>query len=745
MKKLFLFYMVFACLHANAQNSIQGRVTDQNNEALNGTSIYVLQQNKGTITNENGEFLLNDIPDGKINIQISSIGYQNHFETLILKDSSISLNIVLKETPIETEEIVISGGYNSTQHENAVKVDILKLTGVSTKATANFSEILTKVPGIDMISKGGGVSKPVIRGLSMNDILVLNNGVRFENYQYSDHHPLGIDEFGIGNIEIIKGPASLLYGSDAIGGVIDFIKEKPAPVGKIIGDYNLQLFSNSLGATNNLGIQGASKNFRAGIRFGNKTNSDYLQGGGEFVPNTRFSGNSLKLNSGFSNKHMSLNLYYDYSKSKNGLVEEDALDYVKEKGRGRNSEVYYMLLENHLMSSQNKFFLNKYKLEINSSYQKSGLVHAEGPGEISIDMSLQTISYETRIYLPSSEKSEYILGFQGINQINSNHNNREVILLPNANINNYSGFGLLQYTFFGKMKVQTGLRYDYKQIATEAVGMESDDTYRMALNKNYGSFSGSIGATYNHSEKLLLRFNFASAYRTPNLPELTSNGMHEERYELGDNGLVPENAYETDLSLHYHCNNITFDMATFYNRIDHYIFLGPSADTSSEGARIYKYAQADAELYGFEAGFHIHPKQIEWFHFETTFSNVTGKRKTGEYLPFIPANKIQNELRFERKKLGIFTDAYLKINSLVAFAQNNPAPEEDKTEGYTLLDLGIGANIQVSNQLISLGISVNNAFDKKYVDHLSTLKEVNYFNPGRNIAFSLKIPFGIMN
>ncbi len=172
----------------------------------------------------------------------------------------------------------LSGGYNSTQHENAVKIDVLKLDPHTIKNTPNFTEVLTQVPGVEMISKGSGVSKPVIRGLSMNDILVLNNGVRFENYQYSSHHPLGIDEFGIEDVEIIKGPASLLYGSDAIGGVINFIKEKPAPVGSIIGDYNLQFFSNTLGMTNNFGIKGASKKFFGGLRVGQKTNSDFLAG-----------------------------------------------------------------------------------------------------------------------------------------------------------------------------------------------------------------------------------------------------------------------------------------------------------------------------------------------------------------------------------------------------------------------------------------------------------------------------------
>jgi len=743
-KYITFFFLAFLCLKVNAQNVVKGKITTQNNEPLVGAYVFINQQNKGTVTNSDGNYQLENLPNGKINIQVSFIGFQNQIETIMLNNSTIELNFSMKETSIETEEIVVSGGYNSTQHENAVKIDILKLTNPTNATTPNFTEILTKVPGIDMISKGCGVSKPVIRGLSMNDILILSNGVRFENYQYSDHHPLGIDEFGIENVEIVKGPASLLYGSDAIGGAIDFLKEKPATMGKIEGDYNLQLFSNSLGMTNNLGVKGSSKNFYAGIRFGNKTNADYLQGGGDFVPNTRFNGSSLKLNTGFNNKNMSLNLFFDDSKHKIGLAEEDAIDFVKQLGRGRTPEVYYMQLDNQLLSMQNKFFLNNFKVEVNAAYQNSGLIHAEGTNEISIEMALQTITYETRLYLPSTINSEYIIGFQGLSQMNDNMHNRETTLLPDANVNNYSCFGLLQYTFFEKLKLQTGIRYDAKQISTQAVNLPSETNFRPAIDKNYGSLSGSIGATYHQSEKLLFRFNFAAAYRTPNLAELTSNGLHETRYELGDNNLVPQNAYESDISIHYHTDNFTFDIAGFDNIINHYIFITPTADTTSNGHKIYKYQQTNASLIGLETGFHIHPLQMSWLHFETTFATVTGKKNNGEYLPYIPANKINCELRFEKEKLLFLHYAFAKINFVNTFAQNKPATDEEKTDGFSLFDFGVGANVKIANQRFSIGISVNNIFDTKYIDHLSTLKEVNYFNPGRNFAFSLKIPFGVL-
>ena len=303
MKKIiFICIMIFIYHNINAQNSITGIIRDQDSIPLPGATIYIPDLNKGTVTNNDGTYRILNLPNGKISIQYSYIGFINQVVTLELNEDNRILNIVLISTAVEAGEIIISGGYNSTQHGNAVKVDVLKLDPHSIKSTPNFSEVLTRVPGVDMISKGSGVSKPVIRGLSMNDILVLNNGVRFENYQYSSHHPLGIDEFGIENVEIIKGPASLLYGSDAIGGVINFIKEKPASVGTVEGDYNMQLFSNTLGMSNNIGIKGSSGKLFGGIRAGNKTNSDFLQGGGDFVPNSRFNEVSIKMNSGYTGK-----------------------------------------------------------------------------------------------------------------------------------------------------------------------------------------------------------------------------------------------------------------------------------------------------------------------------------------------------------------------------------------------------------------------------------------------------------
>jgi iron complex outermembrane receptor protein len=733
--------MIVLCIAVNAQSRISGVITDGDSIPLPGAFVYVPEANKGTITDENGKYELSNLPKGKIRIQFSYIGHTSKIESVISTGANITLNITLEASAIEADEIVVSAGYNSTQHENAVKIDALKLVLSEIKSSPNFMEIITKIPGVDMISKGNGVSKPVIRGLSMNDILVLNNGVRFENYQYSSHHPLGIDEFGIEDIEVIKGPASLLYGSDAIGGIINFIKEKPAPENSIAGNYSIQLFSNSLGILNNFGIKGASRKFFGGIRGGQKSHADYLQGGGNYVPNTRFNEYALKTNFGYTDRTGTFKIFYDFNRQNLGLAEEEAIEQITERSRSCN--IFYQQLNTHLLSSQNKLYFGKLKLDVNSAFQNTELIHIGEKDEYEIQMNLATFTYETKLYLPSDKHSEYIIGFQGINQSNSNTHNRDTKLLPDAKSNNFSVFGLLQRTFFGKLKVQTGLRYDYKTIASKAVGIPQDiSSYRRAIDKHYGSLSGSLGATYAVSEKLLFRANVATAYRTPNLAELTSNGQHENRYEVGDQKLNPEVSFEADLSLHYHQSNLTFDIAGFNNNINRYIFISPTGDTTNTGISMYKYNQSNSRLYGGEAGLHIHPEIIEWLHFVTTFSSVIGKQKNGNYLPFIPAHKINMEFRAEKEKLSFLDKAYISLNTTTSLSQNNAAPDETATNGYTLVDMSIGGKLKAGNQHMVIGISAHNIFDKRYVDHLSTLKEVNFYNPGRNIVFILQYQFG---
>jgi len=742
MKKIALiFFMLFLLIKIHAQNHIKGKVTDINNEPLIGASVFLPELNKGTITDQSGEYVISNVPGGKIKIQFSFIGYNTAIKTIEVIQTETIVNVQLTIAIIQSQEVVITGGYVSSQHDNTVKIDVLRSKDIAFSGSPNFMESLTKAPGVDMIAKGPGVSKPVIRGLSMNDVLVMNNGVRIENYQFSENHPLGIDDNDVERVEIIKGPASLLYGSDAIGGVINFIKEKPAPMGKILGEYRIQLHSNTLGMNNSIGLKGASKNLFGSIRFGHKTHADYLQGGGDYVPNSRFNEMTFNANTGYTGKIGTFRLYYDYFKQNLGMTVPDVIPLITE--RGRKNQNWYQNLEHQMISSQNSLYIGNFKWDINAAYQNALRKLQTTLNEPFVEMNLNTITYDSKLRFPSGDKSEYIVGLQGMSQTNRNLNNRPSQFLPDANINNIGFLGLVQYTFFKKLKLQGGLRFDKYKIETFALGREGTEGYHAPVNKNFSDLNGSIGAIYKVNEKMMLRANIAKGYRAPNLSELTSNGMHGNRYEVGNKNLSPENSIETDLSMHYHGGFLSLDLACFYNQIIDYIFISPTSDTTSNGIKIYKYSQTNAKLYGGEAGIHFHPKSLPWLHIQAIYSAVTGKQENGDNLPFIPAQKLRYEIRAERENIGFLYKPSIQLSALSALKQNHPSPYETATNGYTLVNLSINTDIHIARQTFTCDLSVNNILDTQYFDHLSTLKPLNYYNQGRNIGLSLKIPFQI--
>ena len=724
-----LFFVL--CFTMNAQTFIKGKVTDNKKTPLHGASVFLPDQNKGSLCNEDGEYIIENVPTGKIFVQFSYMGYNTEIKSLIAKQGMNELNTSLTEATIEVQEVVVSGGIVSSQRDNAVKIAVLKLEDIQLSGTPNLMEALTAVPGVDMISQGQGMSKPVIRGLSMNGILITKDGTRIENYQYSTGHPAGIDDNGAGKVEIIKGPASLLYGSDAVGGVINFISETPAPRGKIEGSYSTQLHSNTLGLNNNLNLKGASKHFFAGLSVNYKTHADYEQGGGKYVPNSRFNEWSTGINTGYNAKIGTFNLSYYYYKQQIGMTMPQAIPLITE--RGRKNEIWYQDPHHHLISSRNKLFIGNLRCDVNAAWQSNlRSAYNNTTDAPFVEMRLNTFTYETKIHLPSNEKSDYIIGIQGMEQLHKNVNDRVSQGLPDADVSRIGVMAFAQYTF-NKLKLQGGLRLDLGEVKTD----------KASLSEKFTTPNGSLGATYLLNEKMTLRANFAKACRMPNLRELLFTGLKGNIYEVAGENLVQEDAYESDISFHYQGNSLSVDVALFYNHINNYIYLAPTGDTTSTGVYIYQTTQNNANLYGGEAGFHYHPSFVPWLHLKGAYSSVTGKRNGGEYLPYIPAHKFRYEAGFEKKSAWIFNNVGLYVSALTALSQENPSQFETKTDGYTLFNIKGNANIKISNQLMVIGLTVNNIFDKKYIDHLSTLKSMNYYNPGRNICLSLKVPFGI--
>jgi len=655
-KTILLSFLFFGIVQKNmySQNNIIGIVYDaENNETLIGANVYFPDLHRGAITDNLGKFSIENIASGKFDMFVGFLGYKNKLIKLQTDTVKSEIIIFLKKEAFQSEEIIVSGSRFSLQHENAIEVNSIKLSEIE-NGKANLFEQLAEVPGVDVISKGAGVAKPVIRGLSNTNILFIDNGIRMENFQFSENHPFMVDEFGIERIEVIKGPASLLYGSDAVGGVLFAIREKPPHSDKLQGDYSINYFDNSKGLHSSIGLQAANKNFHAGVRASIKSHKDYIDGDNQQVANTRFNQKSLKSVLGYSYKFIKFDLYYDYTQMVLGMCVPPAINLTIDNYR--ENKVWYQNLANHVVSVKNKLFFNNLKLDINAAYQSNNrtlMTSDLTPQFKMVDMLLNTLSSEIK-FTYSLEKGEVIVGSQTMYQSNKNADAPDHVI-PDATVKDMSAFGLYSTSLWGKVHIQTGLRYDFRNITTKMYNVITD------IDNNYENYSYSSGITYQATEKLLLRTNYASAHRSPNIAEITQDGMHGAYYERGNRDLKSQKNYEQDLSLHYHAKKFIFEITSFYNHIDNYIFLQRTNELTPDNVPIYQYSQTNADIIGFETGIKVMP--LDFIQFKTNYAFLYGEQENGDYLPFIPQNKLKATLKFSKKEILFFKKPYFRFLS----------------------------------------------------------------------------------
>ena len=741
------------CLYS--QYSISGKITDHSTgETLIGVNVYIPELLKGTTTNKNGEYFINDLPKGEIIVRFSYIGYKTINKKVSLKNSPVKLNLQMDFLVVEGQEIVISGNFTSTQHDNTVKINTINARQLEQSGSPSLIQTLAETPGVDIISKGPGIGSPVIRGLSLSNILFLNNGIPLNNYQFSENHPYLVDEFGVKRVEIIKGPASLIYGSGAVGGVINLIDEEPALIGKIEGKAGFKYFGNTNGLSGNLGVKGNNKGFFWGVQGGITSHMDYKQGNGDIARNTRFNRTSFKINTGLIRKKATYKIIYQQSKDKLGLAVEPAFSLTSVNER--KNEDWFQDLTDHLIISQNKFFFGKLRMDLHLAYQlnQRKLIGSElTPVNTLVDMQLSTLSFRLKGAYQFNDKFKIILGTQGFTQNNTNFDAPDRIL-PDANIFDISFYSLAQYHLQNIIVLEAGLRYSFKNIYVplqEVSGHSHDDgdigedDDMINYENSFSNLSASVGATINLSEMMLIRLNLASAYRSPNLAELTQHGMHGTRFELGNQNLTNQQNLEVDIGFHMHTRHTSLDISGFYNNVYNYIFLAPTNDTTADGSKIYQYSQTPSVLYGGEIMLHVHPHPLHWLHIESSYSYIIGKEKSGDFLPLIPTNNLKLGLMFTKDKIKSLKNTYLKLDFKYAFAQNNPSVFETPTDEYFIVDIGFGTEIKINNQILLVDLSISNILNNTYFDHLSTLKDLGIYNMGRSVNLAVKIPFGIKN
>ena len=731
-----LLYLAMPTLFA--QHQLEGLVVDSNsNEPLVFVNVYIPQLEKGSATNDDGTFVIENIPVGNYKIICSIIGYETLSQTITIPSETL-ITFKLIASAIEMEEVIVSTPFHKLQSENVMKVEQEKVSNLKAKGAITLADGITSIAGVESVTTGLGIGKPVIRGLSSNRVLVYTQGVRLENQQFGDEHGLGISDAGIESIEVIKGPASLLYGSDALGGVLYINPERFAESNKSLASFSGNYFTNTQGYNSSLGYKSSGHKFKFLFRGSFAEHSDYNTQDYR-VTNTRFKEQDFKAGLGYQANNFKTEIRYNLNHSKLGIPEG-----IGEQSTNKTPLLPFQEITNHVFSSKSTLFFNDSNLDINLGFiyndrkefeehhdhdddddddSEEEEEHADEVLDAALHMKLKTFNYDVKYSLPEFGKFETIVGVQGMSQKNSNYGEEQ--LIPNATTNDI-GILATSHIHFEKVDIQLGARFDHRFIDVES-----------GLERNFNSFNSAFGIKTNLHENTTIRLNLATGFRAPNLAELTSDGTHEgtNRYEIGNSNLKNEQNFQTDLALEFKNEHLEIFVNGFYNYISNYIFLSPNGALVDE-TPVYLYSQDHAKLFGGEMGLHFHPHPLDWLHIESSFEMVTGKLNDNSYLPLIPANSIHNTLRVEYNN-DLLKDSYAFIKLSTTFDQNKVNTNETGTSGYSLLSIGFGGKLNVLKNEMEFSISATNLTNKTYTNHLSRLKPERIYNIGRSINFGI--------
>ena len=777
---------------------LTGRVTDATTgEGLPGSTVLFNDLKQGAVTGADGRFRFGSLPRGRFTAQVRSLGYNTVTQT-VDTGSGQPLDIKLSVAAIEIGQVVVTGVSQATQlRRSPVPTAVVDRTRLNQTAASNLVDALAHTPGVSQITTGAAISKPVVRGLGYNRVVTLNNGARQEGQQWGDEHGLEIDEFSVDRAEIIKGPGSLLYGSDAMAGVINFVAPDPVAEGHVTGLATANYQSNNH-------LQGYSVQ-----NAGNLNGLNWLARGTRKVAgNYQNRHDGRVYNSGFNewnaNGYVGLNKGWGYShltfstfNQRLGLTEgtRDTLSgrFLREVPSGDSTRAvpvtdadlrgYDLAVPrqqvNHLrLGIDNNLVLgtNGARLTLQASYQQNlrrEFGNVRDPAETSLYFQLRTVDYALRYFLPERNGWNLTLGSSGLHQ--QNRNLGVEFLIPAYQLNEGGAFGVAKKTI-GALDLSGGLRYDVRRISADRLLLGADgrpsadpaaDPRFPGFRSTFGNYSGSMGAAYSLNEKLTVKANLARGFRAPNIAELGSNGIHEGtiRYEIGQPNLLAETSRQLDAGVSYVSDHVRLSVDAFTNSIGNYIFTrrlltpGGTDSLSADGDGVFRYEQGRARLYGGELSLDLHPHPLDWLHFENSLSVVRAEQRGVEsaqrYLPFIPADRLQSELRANFRRPGKrLTNPYARLQLEHTFAQNrffSAFGTETATPGYTLLNAGLGTDVANAQgrPLFSLFLAANNLFDVGYQSHLSRLKYADLnaangrrgvFNQGRNVSVRLVVP-----
>ncbi len=688
---------------------------------------------------------------------------------------------------LNLNEVTVTGVTGDVKLKHATApVSIVSPQVLRATASTNIIDAIAHQPGVSQLTTGGSISKPIIRGLGYNRVVVMSEGVRQEGQQWGDEHGVEVDGSSVGSVEILKGPASLMYGSDAMAGVIILHAQPTQAEGEMQANVSTEYQTNNGLFRYSLQMAGNQKGFVWDARFSDKMAHAYKNKYDGYVPGSQFRERAgrlmLGVNKAWGHSRLTGTAYHLTPGIIEGERDEETgeLECASVSPKSYSKSLPFQQVKHYKLVWDNALNLASGYVKAVIGYQQNRRQEfEESMDDYELYFKLHTLTYDLRYVSNEFNGWKLSTGIGGMYQKSGNEG--EEYLIPNYRLFDFGLYATATKSLGDRWTLNGGLRYDHRRLHGDEL-IDDGDLRFNDFSRHFNGVTGSIGAVCNINDHFNLRLNLARGFRTPNMSELASNGVHEGsiRYELGNQQLKAEYSLQADLGLDFTSRYVSAQLALFANRIDNYIFTHRVPEEIEEGYLTYAYTQGDARLLGFEAGVDFHP--IHSLHFSNTFSYVDAQLTSYilpltsdiKYLPFTPAPKWSSELKWElyhhshstvsthtmheyrhaHPKNGVALNNLYIAAGMDCYLRQTHIYRADDTEtetpGYALLSLSAGTDIQLhGKKAAELYITADNLLNKAYQNHLSRLKYADenvvtgrrgVYNMGRNITIKLVIP-----
>ena len=714
--------------------NIFGHVIDaETGEHLPFVNLLIKGTRIGTITDATGHYILSNLPPGKHILIVQSMGYSLEeigFEAE--KERTLEVDIILTPTGINLAEIVLTSSPTASgfryQPDNVFTGEKLQR-----RSEPSFGEMLNGQPGVAMRSFGSAPSRPVIRGMDGDRILVLENGERMGDIsETSADHSISLDPLVASRLEVVRGPASLLYGSSALGGVInlmttDIPDQWDAGFTGVLSGQGATM--NSMGAGFGR-ITYGDNNWATTVRFATRQAGNINTPDGE-IPQTSMRNTDGAVGWGIDNGNLNGGLSLSFFDQTFGVPEgiDDPDESIEIRARRYS-------FQGRFGRETGGDFFDKAQLRFNATHFFQQEIVIQNPdGNLSEDVDLEYDQYAFSSTLTLQHKPRGIfdrgaIGFsfqgQGLN-----------VGGPEAYTPGELRFSLATFTFqeiplSNILRLQAGIRLDFQNTSALSNDLFPD----IDLNRNTFNYSGSVGLNLRPSEGIEIGGQFARSHRNPLVEELFANGAHLGAgvFEIGNPNLNDEIGHGGDAFIRFTRGIAEIELAAFVNDFSNYIVFQPTGDVDDEtGYPVFTYMEGKARLHGGElsAAFRLGNRLT----YQASTDMVRGQRiidnAPNENLPFIPPFRFNNQVEYD------FNRGWLGASFRAVAKQERISPEENPTDGYTLLGFQAGYRLNFNGRHVII-LRVENALDTKYRDHLSRIEDRNFVMPGRNINLTYR-------